>query len=735
MIKATRALVLFLLASVLAGVVLAAAALPFVGALGLTARSGAEYWDSLPGELEEPPLPQGSVLLASDGKTRLATLYLYNRKTVPLEKIAPIMRTAIVDIEDSRFYSNPGVDLRAMLRALKSTGTGEQVQGGSTITQQYVKQTLLLSAQTEEERAAAAGLSLERKLREAKMSIGLTQKYSKDEILAKYLNIAYFGAGAYGVEAAAQRYYSVPAAKLNLNQAATLAGLVQSPNGYDPLQFPDAAKRRRDQVLNRMAQLGHITVAQRDATIAKDLELNPSQPKNGCAASLEPFFCDWVTEALLDDPALGATEAERKQRLLEGGLTITTTLDVDVQTKAEKAVRQVVPADHRVAAVSVAIEPGTGQVKSLAVNREYGTGEGQTVLPLFSTAWTQPGSTFKAFTLAAALEAGVPLNTRLPGGDRHRSSVFDNPSSGYFRNAYDGHKKNLTLAEATAASTNTAFVQLQERIGTRAVAEAAHRAGVASLPLTGEGAVGPKEGSLTLGTREASPLEIAAAYATFAAHGKYCAPVAVTQIKDRAGTALPGVGPRCAQAFTPAVADTVTSLLATVMEEGGTGHEVALAGGRPSAGKTGTTEGHSAALFAGYTPQLAVATVVADPRGPHAHPLINTLGYDRVYGSDVPAVIWKKVMDAALAGQPVKALPSANPAYLLPSNTTLLPSVLGQSVDQARAQLEDAGLVVRTLRGPTPRSAAVAPGTVVGMEPAAGAPLVEGMEVTLTLAP
>lgn len=724
-----------LVGAVVAGLLLAGAVFPFVGAGARGVSSAAGYWRDLPAELPEPPLPQGSVLVASDGKTRIATLFTFNRKVVDIRQISPVMQQAIVAIEDSRFYSNSGIDLRGTLRALVTTGSGASVQGGSTITQQLVKNTLLLTARTEKDQEAAAGRSLSRKLREAKYAVYLDSRYSKDQILGKYLNIAYFGAGAYGVEAAARRYFSQPAARLTLPQAALLAGIVQNPSAHDPVQHPEAATGRRNIVLARMHQLGRITDAQLSASLRTPLKLKPTVPSQGCSVSAVPFYCDWVTSKLLADPAMGKTPDERRRNLFEGGLTIRTSLDMAMQAKAQDAVDEVVPPSHRVAAVNVLVEPGTGLVRAMAVNHRYGTGKGETVFPLASVAAYQPGSTFKAFTLVAALEAGIPLSTTLPGGDRYTSEIFANPAKGYFTNADDGHGTNLTLGQSTAESVNTAFVQLQEKVGTLAVADAARRAGVHSLPVKGKGAVGKGEGSLSLGTREASPLEMASAYATLAAHGKACPPAALVGLTSATGRALPVPARACTQTISPAVADTVSSLLEGVLREGGTGESAALAGGRPAAGKTGTTENEAAAWFIGYAPKLAGAVLLVDPRGSQQYPLHDVLGVHRVYGGTLPASIWRRTMNAALDGTKVEQLPDANPAYLLPTSTSLMTSVVGLPVAEAQARLTALGLrseVVQVDAAGQVRQLVPA-GIVLQTSPAAGSPASRGSTVRLSV--
>ena len=715
-----RRLAALVASSAVGGLALAAVALPVAVTAGTGVRLAAESVDELPSELVDPVVPQRSVLLAADGSP-LASLFLYDRELVTLDGIAPVMQQAIIAVEDERFWSHPGVDARGTARALVNNTSGGATQGGSTLTQQYVKNALMLAATTPEEERAAREQTVDRKLREAHLAIAVERENTKEEILEKYLNIAYFGDGAYGVQAAARHYFGVPASELTLTQAATLAGIVRNP-ARDPKRDPEAGRERRDLVLGRMLATGAVDQATHDAAVAADLGLAPVATANGCAAASAPFFCDWVRRVLETDPALGSTAEERRSRLYEGGLVIRTTLDPVAQAAAQEAVDDLVPRTSRVATAVVTVEPGTGEVTAMAVNRAFGTGEGQTEVPL-AISPAQPGSTFKVFTLAAALEQGVPLSTRLPGGDRHRSRVFDNPRSGSFSNAGDGAGSGLDLRSATAQSVNTAYVQLMERTGTRPVAEMARRLGVASID---PDAVGAREGSFTLGSREVTPLEMATAYAAIAAHGVACAPVGVTAITDAAGTAHPVPDAGCHQALSPAVADTVASVLTGVVE-GGTGQAAAI--GRPLAGKTGSTQNNGAAWFVGFTPDLAAAVWVGDPRGPN-HPLIGVLGQRRVYGGGIPSRIFAATMEPALAAVPPTPLPPPDGNVAVRPAGPRLPALSGLTVEEATTRLREVGLVPVTAPVP-PANALVPDRSVVATDPPAGALVPPGTRVRL----
>src|SRR5215217_7770569 len=357
---------------VLAGALLAGLLLPFVGGTGVVARNSASLLDALPVELTDMTPAGHTRVLAADGSL-ITNFYANNRTPVPADQIADVMKQALVDIEDSRFYAHNGLDVQGTMRALvTNVAAGEVQEGGSTITQQLVKQTLLQTATTAEERTAAVeqeGVSgVSRKLREARLALALEETYSKDEILTRYLNIVYFGQGAYGIQAAAQRYFSVNAADLTLPQAAMLAGLVQSPTKDDPIDNIENAQVRRNQVLQRMYDLGHITEQELTDISAQPVTVQPGvAPANGCIdATIGGFFCAYLEDYLVRE--LGLTQSE----LDNGGLTIQTTLRPDMQAAGDQAVLNTLPMGDRLAAMYTAVEPGTGHVQAMSVNRAFG---------------------------------------------------------------------------------------------------------------------------------------------------------------------------------------------------------------------------------------------------------------------------------------------------------------------------------------------------------------------------
>jgi len=660
---------LFVLVSLVAGMLVAGAALPFVGGAGVATRTAIEDYESLPSQLITPPLPQRSRILAADGSV-LATIYEQNRVEVPLSAVAPVMRQAIVAIEDRRFYEHRGVDPRGLARALVGNSSGGgSTQGGSTLTQQYVKNVFVESATTPAEAAAARARSIARKLKELRYSLALERQLTKDQILERYLNIAYFGAGAYGIEAAARRYFSVPASKLTLVEAATLAGIVQQPVAYDPTRNPKSSQRRRTQVLNAMADLGYISpaLAASTAAIPTKTFLKPTKTANGCTTSYAPFFCDYVYRQLRNNPAFGATAADREQLLRRGGLTIRTTLVPATQLAAQQSVDSHIPRkdqSRKVAAITM-IAPSTGQIQAMAENRSWGvTGIGSTTYNFNvgvkdgGSIGAQAGSTFKAFTLTAALMQGLSPYEYLQAPQRATFSDFKNCTTGALFPPYTVNNStgagSFNMLSGTAYSINTYFMALEDKTTQCAAAAAA-----TSLGMTrGDGKPVVANPSFTLGTDEVTPMAMASAYSTFANHGVRCDPVAILSVTDRNGKSLPIPPSSCVRVLDRTIADSVTSILAQVIDgplPGRTGQVMSL--GRDAAGKTGTTNKSASVWFVGFTPDLAAAVATWDPRGnADKYAMKNlTIGgqyFAQVFGSTLPGPIWREAMLAALANTP-----------------------------------------------------------------------------------
>ncbi len=661
-------LALFVLVSAVAGVLVAGSALPFVGGIGVATRSAIESYESLPTQLTAPPLPQRSRILANDGSV-LATIYEQNRIEVPLSEISPVMQQAIVAVEDGRFYEHRGVDPRGLIRAFVGNSAGEgSVQGGSTLTQQYVKNIFVNLATTPEEARAAVARSYTRKLKEMRYALALERQLTKDEILERYLNISYFGAGAYGVEAAARRYFNKSAAKLTVVEAATLAGAVQRPVAYDPTRNPKLSQDRRRQVLNRMAALGYISQAKADASAKVPTKsiLKPRRPTNGCTTSYAPFFCDYVYRVVRSDPAFGSTPAAREALLRKGGLTIRTTLQPKAQKSAQIAADTYIPrkdASKKLAAVTM-VKPSTGEILAMAQNRSWGTkGVGNTTYnfnvgtSMGGSIGAQAGSTFKAFTLAAAMEKRINPLEKIVSPPRKTFDGFVNCKTGAEYEPYSvGNSTGsgtFNMLQGTAFSVNTYFMALEQKTGNCRPAEIA-----AELGLTkGNGDPLFDGPSFTLGTSEVTPLGMSSAYSVFANHGVRCQPIAISQVTDRDGKDLPIPKADCQQVIDRRVADSVAVILKGVIDgpiQGRTGAPMTL--GRDAAGKTGTTNDSAAVWFVGFTPDVAAAVATYDPRGQYKYPMKNIrIGgtyFGQVFGSTLPGPIWKQAMLGALDGVP-----------------------------------------------------------------------------------
>lgn len=662
----------FVLVSLLAAAIVAAMCLPLVGSVAFATNAASATFESLPQELKSLPLPQRTYMEAADG-TRIATLYEENRVVVPLSEISPTFQRAIIDTEDARFYEHKGVDVKAAVRAMvANNSSGDVQQGSSTITMQYVRNLLITNASSKEEIEAARARTIGRKIQEMRYALALEKKLSKEQILEGYLNVAYFGGGAYGVEAAARHFFSVSAKDLDLVQSATLAGLVQNPVGYDPTLNPRLSEVRRNVVLDNMVLAGDITEKQASQAKIQNIKgtLKITEQANGCTASAYPFYCDFVLHQIRNDPRYGATKEERDELLRRGGLVIHTALDLTAQKAAHQAVNNAIPPTDpsKKAAAIAMVEPGTGDVLALAENREWGTsGAGKTTYNYAvdaadgGTIGMQAGSTFKIFTLAAALERGMSPREYIDAPQRRTFSDSDwgckedlNQPPYTVNNSTGAGRFNMW--QATAYSINTYFVELQRRAGLCRTVDVAERMGVK----LGNGQPLQRYPSFTLGSMEVSPLRLAAAYATVANHGIYCRPHAVLSINALDGTEMYADSGDCTRAIERDVADAVTALLTGVIDgniSGRTGAQMSL--GRDAAGKTGTTDSNAAVWFAGFTPQIAAAVWVGDPRGGFKYPMqgvtINGRYYSKVHGSSLPGPIWRNAMQAALADKEAKS--------------------------------------------------------------------------------
>jgi membrane peptidoglycan carboxypeptidase len=727
-------LVMFLVVSVLAGVLVAGLFIPFAGMAGATSNAAAAELESLPAELATPVPATRSKVLMGNGKT-LAYFYDENRIPVKLKNIAPIMRQAQIAIEDHRFYEHGALDFKGTMRALVRNTAGNGItQGGSSLTQQYVKMVQIEACQAKGDSECvreAQETTVQRKIRELRYAIAMEKKFTKDQILERYLNIAYYGDGAYGVESAARHYFSTSAAKLNLPQAAMLAGLVQNPDAQNPVNNTSAALERRDVVLNRMVELKLISLYQ--AREAKKVGFDQDKVKstrNGCVGTRYPFLCDYVRRTLLRTPSLGKTEDDRENMINRGGLVIQTAIDPKTQDLAEQKVSSVVgPRDPVISTMNM-IQPGTGLIIAMAQSRpEMGSDakKGQTYWNLAADPAMggiqgyQAGSTFKLFTLAAALEKGIPISKRFNARSpmnftgrpftscKGRERIWDR---WVVRNAV-GHSKNIGMMEATQFSVNTYFIQLELATGMCRVTKMADRTGVKVGARIGQPPVDivkeyQDKPSFTLGTVEVSPLSMAEAYATFAARGIHCDPIIISKITTRSGKNLEAPDANCRRVVDKDVADGVNRVLKSVVDKG-TGRRAKISDGRDIAGKTGTIDSNEAVWFAGYTPEIAgVAMISVDNT---KSPFKKRSGYYRrggVKGYRVPstgvylegsgsgdagAKIWRPVMQKYFQQIPKTGF-NQPPRKIQVGKQIKVPGLNGLSISAATRKLERMGFTV-----------------------------------------
>jgi penicillin-binding protein 1A len=584
--------------------------------------------------------PQTSLVLGSDGSVVAELHGLEDRTAVPLDEVADVLVQAVVAVEDRRFFTHGGVDLPGIVRALReNVAAGEIEQGGSTITQQYVKSTITGDAVT-----------VERKVEEAVLAWQLEQEHGKDWILEQYLNTVYFGAGAYGVAAAARTYFDIAPGELNLAQAALLAGLIRSPSSLDPRRNPEAAGARRSVVLDAMVDLGVVTSTAADAVRATPVALAPPPPADPDAGG---WFVDEVRRVLAADDAfavLGGTPDERENALLTGGLTVTTTLDPTIQAVAEQSVLDVLSDPDDPTAAVVVLEPGTGAVRALVGGR---TDDG--IVGGFSTATMarrQPGSAFKPIVLATALERGTPLDRVFAGGACR--SFPDVPGWEQGVCNYGGTEYGpLTLREATVRSVNTVYAELGVELGPTAMLQEARNLGI--------GGELPAVHALALGAGEVTPLDLATAYAPFATLGQRNDVHLVERIEGPDGTLLYEHVVPAYDVLDEGVAHFVTTTLAEVVDRG-TGVLADI--GRPQAGKTGTSQDSADAWFVGYTPDLLAAVWVGFEEG--RVPMVPPRTRELVEGGRWPAEIWADLMGEVLADRAPTpfAVPSTGVSYV-----------------------------------------------------------------------
>jgi membrane peptidoglycan carboxypeptidase len=725
--RSVRTLFTLAMSVVLAGALLAGLLLPWVGGPALLAQQSSSLLGDPPLELTGEPPPGNTTMLAANGEP-ITSFYRENRAPVASEQIAEVMKQAMVAIEDARFYEHGGLDVQGTLRALLTNlAAGGVQEGGSTLTQQLVKQTLLQAADSQEGRDAATEATVGRKLREARLALALEDTYSKDELLTWYLNIVYFGQNAYGVQPAARAFFGVDASALTLTQAALLAGLVQSPGDDDPFTAPEAATIRRNQVLTRMATQGYITPQEKDAATAAPLGLAPGPaPRHGCVeASVGAYVCDFVQRYLIQ--TLGMTQ----DQLERGGYVIQTTLDPDLQRSGDAAVLNTLPLEDDRAATFSAVEPGTGHLLALSVNRIFGYDRAdprQESFNLNVAPSRGAGSTYKVFVAAAALARGYSTYYTLTAPSPYTSRVYKEDGGPYRVENAGRYRASLDLTTALYQSSNTYFVALEDALGSvEEPVRMAERMGLYQFGPAGlsQQVIDESRGSFTLGPDATSPLGLASAYSTLAAGGTQCDVTPVTAVLDRFGQPAEDADgaplvkdDQCTPEAIPAgVANTLNQMLRKDVEPGNPGQTApaAYVRGHQIAGKTGTAQGNVSVAFVGYTPEITASVMVFNPKVNQ-----NVGGF----GGGKGATIWHDAMAPILEARGSSNFPPSDPV-VVNGNTRPVPGCT--TVSECRSVLTSAGFQPTTVRVDSDKKE----GDLVGTSPARGGRAVPGQVVAI----
>ncbi|MHA7306906.1 transglycosylase domain-containing protein [Arthrobacter sp. TMN-49] len=638
-------LVAFLGVSTICGVLVAGLMVPAVALAGTTTTSSISFFDDLPDEMEVGTPAQSSKIVASDGSV-LATFYDQNRTEVALKNISPFMKNAVIAVEDARYYEHGGIDTRGLIRAVAAMAKGGGRQGASTITQQYVNnviiQTYAADGETDKIKLGS-DKGVGEKVREIKLAISMEKKYSKDEILQGYLNWVFFANGNFGIESAAYSYFGVHAKDLTLPQSALLAGVVNSPTVYDPLANPEAAVSRRNLVLANMLDQGMIDQKQHDDAVKAKIGLKLQDSRNGCTTAVRgEYFCDYVTNLFMNDPAYGKTKEDRLKLLKQGGLTVKTTLDPKLQDAAQGQINNFLPMDNnpdKVGQSMVSVQPGTGKILSMAQNTKLAAPEGQWSnvynfnVDMFDAQGNElggaggfaTGSTMKPFTFAEWLNSGHKINEsvdasvqRYPFGFPWQNSCgtvsgaydsSDPAADKDLRNAENNFYQRLTAREGLYNSLNTATFATASQLDFCNIQKMMTATGVHD----GKDPKKPYDmSSLSnlLGARPVSPMIMANSFATFSAGGVHCDPIALVSVTNAKGDKFKVPSANCKQSIKPEVAAGVTSVLQEVLVRG-SGYRIPLQ--YEAGAKTGTTNDSEQTWTVGYTKGLATASWIGNP--------------------------------------------------------------------------------------------------------------------------
>jgi membrane peptidoglycan carboxypeptidase len=722
-----------LVCGLLAGVAVAAAAFPAVGMSGLAAKAGSAAFASLPSQLKQATAPQLTRVFAADNKTPIAVFYDEFRSDVPLKNISMNMQNAIIAAEDHQFFKHNGVDLKGSVRALVNNNNGGDKQGASTLTMQLVKMSLAYSATSPQEVVDATEDTPTRKVTEMKYAMQLEKELTKPQILERYLNAAPFGNGSYGIYAASQVYFKKQPKDLSIAESALLASMVKAPSGFDPTTvrgYPKALERR-NWVIGNMRDLGFITPEAATGAIKVKLSRTAQRTGNGCAAVKTNnwgFFCDYFYRWWLGRPEFGQTPYDRERRLKSGGYRIQSSLDLKAQQAARENIADKIGINNRDALLLAAVQPGTGRVRALAANRRYKldtehnkmssdpkkAAKGiratypNTTNPLLSGGGDirgyQAGSVFKMFTLVAALENGYPLAYPINTTYRYKSSYRDSGQAscggGFWcpTNAAKGEEGSFNMWTGFGASVNTYFVPLEESVGADKVVDVAQRFGVQfrepqELDMATKHA--KDWGAFTLGVSASTPLDMANAYATLAADGKYCTPTPVQQITTGKGEKLDVGRPNCRQATKPDVAramiDAARCPVGDYAQLGSCSGRTAPAArgiiGHPIFGKTGTTDNDKTASLIIGTTSMVVAGYLVNPDYQN-HPY-------RLSHSIVNPAVWDTVRDI-MKGKPKDQFKKPSGDKIAQGEQRSIPDVTCLSVAEATSKIKAAGFTPGT---------------------------------------
>ncbi|MCL2582767.1 MAG: penicillin-binding protein [Streptosporangiales bacterium] len=706
----TGALGRLIFLAVVAGVLAAATVIPIVAEGGVSVRDASNSFTALP--FSASSLPQRSEILDSSGHLITyvygvdggpgATFTGINRQPVGYNQISPNMVKAIVAIEDSRFWQRGALDLKGTARAMVNDLNGNAIQGASTLEQQYVKDVLILQGLGSPQAYQNATADTPgRKINQLRMAVEVAHRMSKRQIVAAYLNDAFYGSGAWGIEAAAETYFHTTAAKLTLTQSADLAGIVEDPSRYDPLVNHQQSLERRDTVLARMMQTGSLPAPAEASAMKEPLTLHQGTVQSGCGASTvgdNGFFCDYVMHAVLQSKQFGSTMSDRAKTLASGGLKIYTTLDPEDQKATANAVNYTMPEwssaynEARNVDTEVLVQPGTGRIMGMAENRPYGTGNGQTEVNYAVNSadggtgyGVQTGSSSKLFTLVTALEQGTPFG--YTDSVQHSMTVdgFQNCSGDVLPpwpvvNASKSDEGTYSLYTGTADSINTFYARLEQKVGLCNVVKTASNMGLTTA--SGQNllaAHADSDAAFTLGTTGVSPLSMASAYATVASGGRYCAPVALSRVTNSAGKNVPVPQADCHRVLSPDIANAANYILQGVFTwKGATAAGLGPLRGYQMAGKTGTSNvthgsGTPYAAFAGYNTNLVSYTSVFNPESPTVDTMSGPSACYHSYaggascpaemfGANAPGSTWNLTFQQANLGPmtPFAAVPKSN---------------------------------------------------------------------------